>query len=76
MYIPGILKLLPLQGDRVAYVITQGDALGWELLPFQGVLLLELLDLQTILEPHAKLQYSISTFCFVCKQRVLFFAFR
>ena len=30
-------KLLPLQGDRFASVITQGDALGWELLPFQGV---------------------------------------
>ena len=26
--LPGILKLLPLQGDRFAYVITQGDALG------------------------------------------------
>ena len=25
---PGSLKLLPLQGDRVASVITQGDALG------------------------------------------------
>ena len=24
----GILKLLPLQGDRFASVITQGDALG------------------------------------------------
>ena len=26
--LPGILKLLPLQGDRVASIITQGDALG------------------------------------------------
>ena len=25
---PGILKLLPLQGDKFASVITQGDALG------------------------------------------------
>ena len=33
----GIIKLLPLQGDRFASVITQGDALGYELLPFQGV---------------------------------------
>ena len=24
----GIIKLLPLQGDRFAFVITQGDALG------------------------------------------------
>ena len=24
----GVLKLLPLQGDRFASVITQGDALG------------------------------------------------
>ena len=34
------LKLLPLQGDRFASVITQGAALGYELLPFLGVLLL------------------------------------
>ena len=27
-YLSGILKLLPLQGDRFADVITQGDALG------------------------------------------------
>ena len=27
----GFLKLLPLQGDRFASVITQGDALGYEL---------------------------------------------
>ena len=33
----GVLKLLPLQGDRFASVITQGAALGWGLLPFQGV---------------------------------------
>ena len=26
--LPGILKLLPLQGDKFASVITQGDALG------------------------------------------------
>ena len=31
------LKLLPLQGDRLTPVITQGVALGYELLPFQGV---------------------------------------
>ena len=28
---------MPLQGDRVASIITQGDALGYGLLPFQGV---------------------------------------
>ena len=28
------LKLLPLQGDRLAFIITQGDALGYALLPF------------------------------------------
>ena len=28
VYCPGFLKLLPLQGDRFASVITQGDALG------------------------------------------------
>ena len=27
-----------LQGDGFAFIITQGDALGQELLPFQGVL--------------------------------------
>ena len=30
---------MPLQGDRFAHMITQGAALGCELLPFQGVLL-------------------------------------
>ena len=30
-------KLLPFQGDRLASIITQGAALGYELLPFQGV---------------------------------------
>ena len=30
-----------------------------ELLPFQGVLLLELLGLQPVLKPHAKVQYLI-----------------
>ena len=35
------LKLLPLQGVYYNGVITQGDALGWELLPFQGVWLTE-----------------------------------
>ena len=30
--------LLPFQGDRLASIITQGVALGCELLPFQGVL--------------------------------------
>ena len=28
MFLPGVLKLLPLQGDRFVSVITQGDALG------------------------------------------------
>ena len=28
---------MPFQGDRLASIITQGDALGYELLPFQGV---------------------------------------
>ena len=37
MFCLEFLKLLPLQGDRFASVITQGDALGCELLPFQGV---------------------------------------
>ena len=32
-----IVKLLPLQGDKLASMITQGAALGYELLPFQGV---------------------------------------
>ena len=30
-------KLLPIQGDRLAFINTQGAALGYELLPFQGV---------------------------------------
>ena len=34
---PKKIKLLPLQGDRLASIITQGAALGYELLPFQGV---------------------------------------
>ncbi len=28
MFLPGVLKLLPLQGDKFVSVITQGDALG------------------------------------------------
>ena len=28
MFLPGVLKLLPLQGDKFVYVITQGNALG------------------------------------------------
>ena len=32
-----VRKLLPFQGDRLASIITQGAALGYELLPFQGV---------------------------------------
>lgn len=28
---------MPLQGDKLASLITQGAALGYELLPFQGV---------------------------------------
>ena len=35
--LPGVLKLLPLQGDRLPPKTTQGDALGYELLPLQGV---------------------------------------
>ena len=31
-----LVKLLPLQGDKLASMITQGAALGYELLPFQG----------------------------------------
>ena len=38
MYCLGVLKLLPLQGDNLASITTQGAALGYELLPFQGVL--------------------------------------
>ena len=30
---------MPLQGDRFASINTQGDALGYELLPLQGALL-------------------------------------
>ena len=35
VYYPGILKLLPLQGERFVAVITQGDALGghWKRYP-------------------------------------------
>ena len=46
-------------------MITQGAALGYELLPLQGVLLAsitlgyELLGLQGVLEPHAKLLLPI-----------------
>ena len=36
-YGSGNRKLLPLQGDSPTYETTQGDALGCELLPFQGV---------------------------------------
>ena len=32
-----VLKLLPLQGDRLPPKTTQGVALGYEHLPFQGV---------------------------------------
>ena len=35
--LPGVLKLLPLQGDRLPPNTTQGVALGYELLPLQGV---------------------------------------
>ena len=28
MFLPGVLKLLPLQGDKFVSVIIQGDALG------------------------------------------------
>ena len=28
MFLPGVLKLLPLQGDKFVSVITQGAALG------------------------------------------------
>ena len=28
IFLPGVLKLLPLQGDKFVSVITQGDALG------------------------------------------------
>ena len=40
--LPGVLKLLPLQGDRLPPQTTQGVALGYELLPLQGVLGTEL----------------------------------
>ena len=36
--LPGVLKLLPLQGDRLPPNTTQGVAPGYELLPLQGVL--------------------------------------
>ena len=38
LILPGVLKLLPLQGDRLPPQTTQGVALGYELLPLQGVL--------------------------------------
>ena len=38
LLLPGVLKLLPLQGDRLPPQTTQGVALGYELLPLQGVL--------------------------------------
>ena len=55
MFCLEFLKLLPLQGDRFASVITQGDALDYGLLPFQGVWSL-----------HAKLEFNenISAFSF------------
>ncbi len=37
----GLAFLLPLQGVITVCVHTQGAALGYKLLPFQGVLLLE-----------------------------------
>ena len=33
------VKLLPLQGALLIGITTQGAALGYELLPFQGVLI-------------------------------------
>ena len=33
----GIIKLLPFQGVGLYVINTQGVALGYELLPFQGV---------------------------------------
>ena len=50
MYCLGVLKLLPLQGDNLASITTQGAALGYELL-----------GLQPVLEPHAKVQSVIKT---------------
>ena len=44
-----VLKLLPLQGDRLPPKTTQGVALGYELLPFQGVLLIGALPFQGVL---------------------------
>ena len=45
MYYLGVLKLLPLQGDNLASITTQGAALGYELL-----------GLQPELKPLAKLE--------------------
>ena len=42
--LPGVSKLLPLQGDRLPPQTTQGVALGYELLPLQGVLLIGVAD--------------------------------
>ena len=35
--LPGVLKLLPLQGDRLPPQTPQGVAVGYALLPLQGV---------------------------------------
>ena len=40
---------MPLQGDRFASINTQGDALGYELLPLQGALLACCLRLACVL---------------------------
>ena len=52
-------KAFALTGRLADCYYTQGAALGYELLPFQGVLLLGLLGLQPVLEPHAKLLFVI-----------------
>ena len=36
VYYPGILKLLPLQGERFVAVITQGDAWARSFCPFRA----------------------------------------
>ena len=63
-----IYKAFALTGRLADWHYTQGAALGYELLPLQGVLLAsialgyELLGLQPVLEPHAILEYKSSPF--------------
>ena len=54
--IPAISKAFALTGRLADCHYTQGAALGWELLPFQGVLLSGALGLQLLKVTLASLQ--------------------